>query len=618
MTLVWRLITTELKRHWKGMTIMIVVALLVSATPYGFAMLGRWLVDDVLQVTRTRKIEAVDSQPSQPPPEEAERETSTPSWETRTTEGQTRLLLIFFIGSIGIHVVVTGISILSALVNQQIVQRITHRLRRQVHEKLGSMDMAVFCREQVGQLMSRVMDDTAGIPGNLTQLVVNVLTQTGMLFLGTYLLLRMNPTMTLIALVALPFYGITCLYFLPRIRRNTEDLRVKGAAFNGFLVERLTNIATIKNYAQEDREVQNFSERLEKNLSLARRQNKLNLIFNTLTTLITAAATLGVLTFGFLNIRAGRMELGEVLAFNGITAQLFVPISALVSMAAVGQTLRVLAQRVYTILDTEGNLTDAPDAREPESIKGALEFENVSLRYQEGGPFAVRNVNLNIAAGSTTCIVGPTGCGKTTLLLLLARLYDPTEGSLRLDGVDIRKIPVRIIRRAVAQVLPECPVFTGSVADNIAFGAPDTPQNRIEEVARMVGLHDFIKELKAGYKTMLGRGEVTFDAEHLARLGLARAIIVDPAVVTIDDTYATIEESIERPLRAAVRNALPDCTILVATSRLSVCEDADRVVVMQKGQVVQCDTHTALLETPGIYRRMYMRQMGWEDESENV
>mgnify|MGYP006280767141 CR=1 FL=1 len=617
MQLLWRLIKTQLRRHWKGMLAMLVIALMVSATPYGFAMLGRWLVDDVLQVAGPPKTAQKAEQPAEGEPAAAEQagKAAEPQaeWQEKTPEGKLRLLLIFFIGSLSIHVFVTGLSVISAIVNQRIVQRITHRLRRSVHEKIASMDLAVFSREQVGQLMTRALDDTAGIPGNLTQLVINVITQIGMLILGAVLLLRLNPRMTLLALGALPFYGIVCWYFLPKLRNNTEDLRTKVAAFNGFMVERLTNVTTIKNYAQEEREIGAFNHRLDENLGLSRRQNRLNVWFNTLTTIITAGATLGVLLVGFLNIRAGRMQLGEVLAFYGVTAQLFVPISALVGMGTVAQTLQVLAQRVYSVLDTPSTLTDAPDARDPETLKGEVEYRDVSLRYQEGGPFAVENVSFTVPVGATACIVGPSGCGKSTLLLLLARLHDPTDGAVCLDGIDIQKLPVRTVRRVVAQVLHDCPVFTGTIAENIAYGDPDATQEQIEHAARQVGLDETITEMPGGYKTRLGTGGESLDAEQLARLGLARAIMVEPVVVTLDDTFSAIEEEAERPLRAAVRTALAGRTMLIATSRLSVCEDADLVVVMQQGKVVQTGTHQEMMEQPGLYRRMYMRQMGMDE-----
>ena len=507
----------------------------------------------------------------------------------------------------------TGLSALSELLNNRTVQQMTLDMRSAVHEKLGRLEMGLFGREQVGQLMTRTLDDTGAVPGNLTNLVINFCTQIAMLVLGLVLLLRLNVEMTLIAMAALPFYAVSCFVFLPRLRRNAEEIRERGAAFNGHIVERLSNVATIKNYAQEDRELASFGTYLDGNLALARRNHNLNLWFGTFTTIVTGVGTLAVLAFGFLNIKAQRMQLGEVLAFYQVTAQLFVPISALVGMTTVAQTLQVLARRVYGILDTKETLRNAPDAVDPGEIRGDVEFDNVSLRYQEGGPFAVQNVSIKVPAGTTACIVGPTGCGKSTLIALLTRLYDPTEGVIRVDGIDIRKLRIRRFRRAIGNILHDCQVFSGTFAENLRFGAPQADQEEIEAAAKLVGLHDFIQLQPDRYETRVGRQGLPLSNEQLVKLAVARALVPKPAILTIDDTFSAIEEETERQLRSAIRSALADETVIVATSRLSICEEADLVVVMQRGKVIQTGTHQGLLAVPSVYRRMYMRQMGLDE-----
>ena len=610
MELIWRLIKAHLGRHVGILVVVFVIVAAVSATPYGFSFLGRWLVDEVLQVTGppkpTTPVESSEDSESDETPLSIE-------WKPKTTEEKLRLLGIFFAISIGVHVVVTGLSALSEFIKSRMNNEMVYSLRTSLHEKIERMEMAFFAREQVGQFMTRVFDDAGGIPGNLTQLVINFCTQLAMLALGAVLLFRLNPKMALVTLGVLPFYAVTCVVFLPRIKRNTEELRVKVAELTGFVIERLSNVATIKNYAQEDRERTAFGQRVDRNIGLSQHQHRLSLFFGTVTTIITGVGTLTVLFLGFLNIKAQRMQLGEVLAFYQVTAQLFVPISALVGLTTVIQTLQVLASRVYSVLDTPAVVQEAPDAVDLKEIKGDISFEHISLRYEEGGPFAVEDITLSVPGGKTACIVGPTGCGKSTLLTLLTRLYDPSEGVIRLDGMDIRKIPIQTLRHAIGNVLHETRVFSGTFAENVAYGAPDATQEEIEETARLVGLHDFIGSQSDGYETRLGSGGIALSTEQLVELGLARALVTKPAVLTVDDTYATIEEETEKQLRTAVRGALVDRTILIATSRLSICEDADLVVVMQRGRIVQVGAHEELLAIPALYRRMYMRQMGLEE-----
>jgi ABC-type multidrug transport system fused ATPase/permease subunit len=348
-------------------------------------------------------------------------------------------------------------------------------------------------------------------------------------------------------------------------------------------------------------------------MKLNRSQQNLSLGFGTLTTIITAIGTLAVLFFGFLNIKAGRMQLGQVMAFYQVTAQLFVPISALVGLTTVAQTLRVLAFRVYSVLDAPVMLEETEGLAELPEIRGDVEFRNVSLRYEEGGPFAVEGIDLSIPAGKSVCIVGPTGCGKSTLLTLLSRLYDPSEGAIFLDGADIRKIPINQLRRAVGYVIREGQIFSGTIADNISYGDPDASPEEIQQAARIVDLHDFVASQSKGYGAQLGRGGITLNAEQLVKLSIARALVLKPSVLTVDDTYSAIDEEMEEGIRKAVRSTLVDKTILIATSRLSICEDADMVVVMRDGKIEQVGTHQELLAEPDLYRRMYMRQMGMQE-----
>ncbi len=613
MQLVWRMIRSQLGTHWKGLAVVVIITAGTSATPYGFAMLGRWLVDDVLQVGAPAAPAAEQDILEGAGVEEPEGLGPAAAVELKSPEERLRLLVLFLLASIGIHVAVTGASAVSEVIRSRINNGVIYSLRTAIHRKLASMELAVFRREQVGQLMTRVLDDISGIPGHMTQLVVNAITQTLMLVLGLVLLVRLNAAMTAIVLFVLPFYAVTCAVFLPRIKRNTEDLRDRVAALSGFVIERLSNVLTVKNYAQEERESDAFAGKVDENLRLSRRQHRLDLLFSTLTTVITGLGVLTVLAMGFLNIRTGRMQLGEVLAFHGVTAQLFVPISAMVGLLSTAQTLGVLSVRVFTILDTPAGITDPDDPADVNTLHGQIDFEGVSMQYHEGGPFALRGVDLSIPAGTAVCIVGRSGSGKSTLLGLVTRMYDPSSGTVKLDGTDLRRFPVRDLRRAVGNVLHHCPVFTGTIADNIAYGRPDAAAEDIEKTARLVGLDEFIRSLDDGYRTQLGRGGIQMSNDQLARLGLARALLTHPAILTIDDTFSAFEPEEVKALREAVRLLLHDRTILLATSQLEMCRDADLVVVMQQGSIVQLGTFDELLEQPGTFRRMYLRQAGLQE-----
>ncbi|NLF33146.1 MAG: ABC transporter ATP-binding protein, partial [Planctomycetes bacterium] len=248
----------------------------------------------------------------------------------------------------------------------------------------------------------------------------------------------------------------------------------------------------------------------------------------------------------------------------------------------------------------------------PEPVRGAIGFRNVSLQYVEGGPSAVRGVTLDIPPGKVVCLVGPTGSGKSTLLSLVTRLYDPTGGEILLDGIPLRSLRLRPLRRAIGNILHDCDVFTGTIAENLRFGEPRAAQADLEQAARQAGLDEFIRSLPKAYDTPVGRQGLALSDEQRVRLAVARALVTRPAVLTIDDTFSALEHTVAEQLGGAIRSALADRTVLIATSRLSICEAADLVVVMQRGSVADVGTHAELLARPGLYRRMYTRQTGRE------
>ena len=577
-----RLIRMVVPGHRAALFFAVVSALLISATPYAFSFLGKWLVDDVLSVGARIG--------------------------TGHSEAEKIVLLFrFFLISIAFHTAGTAFAVLSEYLNQRSVHKMTYELRSSVFEKVSSADLVSDTREPPGQLMTRVMDDTGAIPGNVTHIIINTITQIAMLALGVVLLIRLNAALTIYVAVALPFYAVLCILFLPAIRKNTGEIRVRWASLMAFAVERLINIITVKNYAREQAETAEFDKRVQTSLNLNRRQHKLTLVFGSLSALVTAFATIAVLAIGFLKIKSGAMQLGEVMAFYQVTAQLFVPISALVGMTVISQTVRVYAERVFQILDATSKLTDGENAP---SRRGDIEFENVSLRFAENGPFALSDLSLVIERGKTTALVGPTGCGKSTVILLLTRMLDPDQGVIRVGGVDLRTMAIVEHRRSVGNVFFDSALFGGTLAENIAFGSESISHAEIAEACRVVDLTAFVSSLPKGLETELGAGGVQVEGEELVKLNLARAIVTKPKILTVDDTFSQVREETERRLRDAIRTALPDITMVIATSRLSIAETCDRIYVLRKGTAVENGTHATLMSQPGLYRRLYSSQMG--------
>jgi ABC-type multidrug transport system fused ATPase/permease subunit len=312
---------------------------------------------------------------------------------------------------------------------------------------------------------------------------------------------------------------------------------------------------------------------------------------------------------GFLRLKSGDMLLGEVPAFYQVTAQLFVPISALVGMTIVSQTLGVYADRVFQMLDSKSEIP-ADGALKP--VDGDIVFDHVTLKFSEGGPFAIDRLSLTIPQGKTTAIVGPTGCGKSTIILLLTRLLDPNQGTISIGGFDIEDFVLHDYRRSVGNVLFDTKIFSGTVSENVAFGTKNLMIGDIRNACRVVELDTAMSAFPRGYETRLGTGGMQLSDEETLKLNLARAIVTKPEIVTVDDTYAQVGEETERRLRVSLREALPNATMVIATSRLSIAESCDSIYVLQKGSVAEFGSHEQLMEMHGLYRRMYARQMGME------
>ena len=589
MKILWRLTKMLLVPKRWIIIVVILTTLIISAVPYGFSFFGKWLVDEALQVS------------------------GVPTHQAKSEAEKLHLLLVFFLVSIGVHVVSTGMGGGTELLKSKAIHEMIFTLRSRVHEKLENADLGQFLTEQPGQHMTRLLDDTGNIPGNVVNLWVNIITQLGMLVLGLVLLLKLNPLLAIVTLAALPFFAVTSALLLPKLKNVVTDIRTYWSTLIGHVVERLSSIETVKNYVQEAREVAEFSNLVERSLNLNRKNNRLNLLLGSISGLITAFATLAVLVIGILNIRSGNMQLGAVLAFYAVTAQLFVPIGTLVGMFVILQTVSIYGERVFSVLDSPVHIRDMETPVVPDRIAGNIEFRNASLQYQEGGPFAISDLSFAIPTGTSAAIVGPTGCGKSTVISLLTRLYEVTQGEIFIDEINIKSLPVQLLRQSVGNILYDTPVFSGTIAENISLASPSVKQPAIEEAAKRSGLHEYIIELDSGYATRLGGGGIQLETVELIKLGIARLLATDPPIITVDDTFAGVNEETEQYLQSALRKAISGKTFLMATSRITAAKTCNLIIVLQKGRLVQIGTHDELLAIPGLYRRMYMRQVGLPD-----
>lgn len=580
MSLVMRFYREHVAPHWKKLSLAFVLTATINQASYAFSMLGKWLVDDILLIG---------------------------SGEAPDLTSQMSGLWTFLAISMSLRLGTAGLGAWSGYLTSSTGQRVLFRMRSALQSKLSRLPVSYFDRYSTGQLMVRVMEDANAVQANAVNLPVNLATQLVTLGVGITLMWGISPTITMIALASLPFYALGSALFTGAISRNTEKIRNANAELQSLLEEKLTNVATIKYYAQQGSESERFWNRLSENLELSWRQNKLNTSLAVVLMIVSGIGATSVLMYGFWQYRDGAMKLGAVLACYQMAALLFGPITALANANVTVRNVSVILGRLYDVLDTKPDIEDAPNAHDIE-VKGDLAFDHVSLQYLADGPIAIDDVTFEIPAGHTVAIVGPSGCGKSSIVNLLLRFYDPTEGRILLDGVDFRELKMDTVRGAISVASQDARLFSASVRENIAFGDQDIDQALIEHAAQVVGIHEEILALPDGYETQVGKGGETLGAGSIQRLAVARALIRDPKVFVFDDSVTAMSEAEEEDLYLAINEAFRDRTLVIVTNRVQTAENADMILLMREGKVVEQGTSEELKRAKGIYWRMYLHQ----------
>ena len=599
MKLIRRFYREYVLRHWGKLLLAFLLTVTANQAPYGFSLLGKWLVDDVLQVARKGNVAVVQPEQSTPPV---------------STEDKFEGLWIFLAISLSLRFGTAGFGGISGYLTSSAGQRVLFRLRSQVQTKLSNLPLSYFDKYSTGQLMVRVMDDANSAQNNTVNLPVNVATQFVTLIVGLVLLWEISPTMTLMALGVLPFYATGAMLFMRPLRKNTEAMRNANAELQSLIEEKLTHVATIKYYAQEAAESTRFFKRLQQNLRIGFQQNALNTGLSVTLMIISGLGATGILLYGFLQLQDGTMKLGEVLAVYQMTALLFGPITALTNTNVQLQTTRIILERIYEVLDMENDLSDDGEGMVVDTLRGDITFENVSLRYIEGGPVALQDVNFHLPAGQTLAVLGPSGCGKTAVVNVLSRFYDPTEGRVLIDGLDIRTLNLQDLREQIGMASQEARIFSGTVAQNIAFGDPDIERSAIEHAAQVAGIRDAILELPKGYDTPIGKGGESLSQDVVQRISIARTLLGDPAIFVFDDSVSALSEEAEELLFENIEKAFEKQTIIIVTNRVRTAENAHQILVMSEGHVVEQGSHDELVAQKGVYWRMYVHQTHRPDE----
>ncbi len=493
-------------------------------------------------------------------------------------------------------------------------ERVVARLRQDLFEHLITLSPGFFAERRTGELVSRLSADIGTLQGLVSFQLSEFSRQVLYLAGGITLLTLTNPHLTGTALVVVPFVVGSAVFFGRRLRRISTGVQDKVAEATAVAEEAFSEIRTVQSFVQEAWEGRRYGQRMGEVVRVAIRRALVRGVFFGVITFATFGGIAIVLWQGGRLVLAGVLTAGTLVSFLLYTIFIAAAVAALTSLFSSYQETVGAARRVFELLETEPTVADPPDPRSlPSPVRGEVAVEEVSFHYQPGLPLALDGVSLTIAPGEVIALVGPSGAGKTTLANLLPRFWDVTGGRITLDGVDIRAVRLTDLRRAIGTVPQEPALFSGTVGENIAYGRPDATTPEIEAAALAAHAHEFIERLPQGYATLVGERGVKLSGGQRQRIAIARALLKDPAVLILDEATSSLDAESERLIEEAMERLLQGRSTLIIAHRLSTVRRADRLVVLDRGRVVEEGTHAELLELGRLYARLYQRQFRDED-----
>lgn len=486
-------------------------------------------------------------------------------------------------------------------------QRLVFDLRFQSYRHLNRLSLSYYDQRQTGKIMARLTGDIDTIQymisGGFVTFLADLFSVSALLVVLFYYQWRL----ALVAICVIPFYTLNYKLFIRHIRPISEKLRERWDAMLGVLQEKLAGITVVKAFVQEEYEADRFMTTVRDNFDLGLKQMKLNRLLGAIAQTIRAVGTGLVLWYGGALILRRQMQIGELLAFNGWIASLYEPAVRLVDFNVTLQWAGAAVDRVFETLDTRPEISDAPNAVSIREMEGAVEFRRVCFGYDRANP-VLHEISLKVRPGEVIAVVGPSGAGKTTLVNLIARFYDITEGQILIDGVDLRQIRLESIRRQIGIVSQESLLFSVSLKENLRYGAHDATDMQILLAARHADLHEFILNLPQGYDTKIGEDGIKLSVGQKQRMSIARAVLTNPKILILDDATSALDSKTEANVQAALERLMRGRTSFVIAHRLSTIMNADRIVVLEGGRIVDIGTHTELVAREGVYRNLYNEQ----------
>jgi len=481
---------------------------------------------------------------------------------------------------------------------------VEYDLRNRMYQHLQSLELAFFDGQQTGQLMSRATVDLQAVRFFLGYGLIFLVQSAITIVIAAVVMIALDPGLAAVALAPTPFVVWIAFRYGQRNRPASQEVQQRIAELTAEAEENIGGVRVVKAFAQEPRQLTRFSGAVGRVFDQSMISTRLRAFYSPFIGFLPQLGLAALLLVGGRQAINGTITVGEFIAFYGYVLMLIGPMRGLGMALGMAQRAVASGARVFELLDREPRLNAAPDAKPLPPGGGRVELRNVSFGYDAGAEPVLRGIDLDVEPGQTVAIVGPTGSGKTTLVMLIPRLYDVDEGAVLVDGVDVRDVDPASLRGDVAVVSDDAFLFSDSLGENIAYARPDATEQEIVAAAERAGLGELLEELPEGLDTMVGERGLTLSGGQRQRVAIARALVAEPRILILDDATSSVDATTENRIKSALSEVMTGRTTFVIAHRLSTIALADEVVVLEAGEIVARGTHSELLESSPLYREI--------------
>ncbi len=535
------------------------------------------------------------------------------AWEWFSDWSPQTLLFFSCMGLVVVYLILSALRLLNDYTTIRIGQNMVNDLRRDLYSHMQRLSLSFYHRQQIGDLMYRVTTDTMGLQALTMNGLFSILSASVLLGGMLIVMLWIDWYLTLLALAVCPALFCAIALLNKKISAAASEAHQKGSTVYSVVQRTLSSMRVIQAFTKEEDEARRFLQASTESLAADLRLYNLQNFYLAVVNLTIAAGTAAILWLGTRHVLSGELTVGEMIVFTSYLASLYGPLNTIFETYGLVQSAKIGVRRAFEILESEESLAEGSRTLRPTKARGQISFEDVSFGYDTSRP-VLKEVNLRVPAGKKIAIVGPTGAGKSTLVSLLPRFYDPQSGRVTIDGVDIREFQLKSLRRNIAMILQPPLVFPFTIRKNIAYGRPDASMEEVIAAARVAQVHDFIEQLPDKYETVISEQGSTLSEGQKLRLTIARGILLDAPILILDEPTSSVDSETEALIMDGLEHLMEGRTTFIIAHRLSTVRQADLILVVRAGQIVEQGTFSELLHRGGPFASLYRTQFGLRED----